>query len=306
MPAYTHVTLRGQQRFCPECGSLKIAEQAERGETVCMNCGRVIEEQRISTLPARAFTTAEQEQKTRVGAPLTYTRGARGLTTMVGRRDDFYTLSGSQQQKYRRLSQLHQQMTGAQRGTLRFALRELRQFASVLELPSATHEEVARLYEKAMDQNVVKGRRIENVLGGLIYIVARNQGNPRTLDEIAEITGSTEDDLGQTYRYVARELDLRILPIQPENYLPRYASELGISGEIQAVARHIITDAREHDLLAGKGPTGIAAAALYLAMGQMQDDPLSRQLVAETLDVSQTTIRKRVAEFEQRLDMDHH
>lgn len=302
MPDQTLVTLRGHRRFCPECGSLKIAEQAERGETICIECGRVIEDNRITTLPARAYTREEREEKTRVGSPVTFTRGGRGLSTTIGRSDDLYELSGKQRQKYRRLRRLHRQMTQVQRGTLQFALTELRQFASVLELPSATHEEVARLYEKAMDQGVVQGRRIEDILGALIYLVSRNQGNPRTMDEITDVTGSNGDELGQTYRYVARELDLRILPARPEDYLPRFASDLGVSGEIQAQARKIIAAARDYDLLTGKGPTGITAVALYLAMQESCEQPVQED-IADRLGVAQTTIRNHVATFQQELDI---
>lgn len=303
MSEQTVVTFHGQRHFCPECGSFQISEDAGHGEIVCENCGLVLEDNLIEVAPAQAYTQEEREKKARVGAPLTYTRGALGLTTMIGRSDDLYQLSGEKRQRYARLQRLHRQMTGEQRGTLRFALTELRQFASVLEIPSSIHEEVARLYEQAMDKGVVKGRRIEDVLGALIYIVSRNQGSPRALDEISKVTGSEEQELGQTYRYVARELGLRILPLQPEDYLPRFSGELTVSGEVQAQARHIISVVRDEDLLSGKGPTGVAAAALFLAMKQMGDSPVQRQ-VAERLDVSQTTLRNRIAEFEERIDTD--
>lgn len=300
MPAQTVLTLQGEQQFCPECGSLRISTHAGRGEVVCQRCGRVLEEDIVEVLPAQAYTDEEREKKARVGAPLTFTRGARGVTTTIGRNDDLSQLSGERRRKYRRLRRLHQQMSGAQRGTLRYALAELKQFSSTLSLPTSVHEEVARLYEKAMDQGVVRGRRIEHVLGALIYIVSRNQGTPRTLDEIQETIGATGSELGQTYRYVARELGLRILPIRAEDYLPRFAGELELSGEVQARAHHIIEQVREQDLQSGKGPTGVAAAALFVAAEREGDDPVPQRFV-ESLNVSRTTLRKRTAEFRENI-----
>ncbi|EHK00799.1 transcription initiation factor IIB, partial [Candidatus Haloredivivus sp. G17] len=81
----------------------------------------------------------------------------------------------------------------------------------------------------------------------LIYIVARKQGTPRTLDEISDASGIEKREIGRAYRYVARELGLRILPAKPQDYVPRFAGKLQLSGEVQARARNILKEARERD-----------------------------------------------------------
>ncbi|MFB6076880.1 MAG: transcription initiation factor IIB family protein, partial [Candidatus Nanohaloarchaea archaeon] len=164
------------------------------------------------------------------------------------------------------------------------------------------HEEVARLYEKAVDKGLVKGRRIENIIAALIYIVAREQGNPRTLDELADASGIEKREIGKAYRYVARELDLRILPAKPEDYIAKFAGDLKLSGEVQARARKIIEQAREEDLLSGKGPTGVAAAALYLAT-VLEGEKVTQREVAETVGVTEVTIRNRYKEFAEELGL---
>ncbi|ERJ06126.1 Transcription initiation factor IIB 7 protein, partial [Halorhabdus tiamatea SARL4B] len=53
---------------CPECGGNLISD-TERGETVCTECGLVVEEDEIDPGPEwRAFDAKEKDQKSRVGA----------------------------------------------------------------------------------------------------------------------------------------------------------------------------------------------------------------------------------------------
>lgn len=294
-----------QEQFkCPECGSTNFSESDGRGELVCNECGLVIEESRIDeSQDWRAFSAEEREKKARAGAPITYTKHDMGISTKIGKgSSELSKVSGRKRGQYYRLRKWHQRSTQSKDRNLGFALSELKRLVSSLGLSNAVHEEVARLYEKAVDEGLVKGRRIEHIIASLIYIVARNQGTPRTLDEISDASGSEKREIGKAYRYVARELDLRILPSKPEDYLPKFAGELRVSGEVQAKARSIIKDAREADLLSGKGPTGIAAAALYLA-ASLEGEKMSQKEVADTVGVTEVTIRNRYTEFIDELDL---
>jgi len=112
------------------------------------------------------------------------------------------------------------------------------------------HEESARLYDKAIGQETVKGRKIEKIVASLVLLVARDhQRVPRTLREVAEASDIDKRELGKNYRYVARELDLRIIPARPEDFIPRFGSKLDFSGHTQARALNIIEQAREKKIL---------------------------------------------------------
>ncbi len=294
-----------QERFaCPECDSTDFSSNEGRGELVCNTCGLVIEESMIDESQEwRAFSAEERDKKARAGAPITYTKQDMGISTQIGSgSSELYKVSNKKRGQYYRLRKWHKRSTQSKDRNLGFALSELKRLVSSLGLPNAVHEEVARLYEKSVDKGLVKGRRIEHIIAALIYIVSRNQGTPRTLDEIADASGSEKREIGKAYRYVARELDLRILPSRPEHYLPKFAGELRVSGETQARARRIIQDAREEDLLSGKGPTGIAAAALYLSAA-LEGEKISQKEVAETVGVTEVTIRNRYNEFVKELGM---
>ncbi len=289
---------------CPECGSSRIRETPE-GELICQNCGTVIEEERVQeSASPRAFTAEERERKERTGRPVTYTEPSRGIRTEIGRgRGSMSQVSPQKRGQYHRMRKWQRRLDESRERRMKFALSEMSRLADVLGLPESVLEEASRLYEKALDQEIVKGRRIEAIASALIYIVARNQGIPRTMSEIAEEGGVSERELGKNYRYVARELDLRIVPVNPEDFIPRFAEQLGLPGKVQASARQIIRDASEENLLAGRSPDSIVAAALYLA-ARIAGKEVSQKDVADTVGVTEVTIRKGYHNLAEGLGLD--
>ena len=73
-------------RKCPECKSSNFLEDPTRGELVCSKCGLVMEEEMIDTGQEwRAFDTEQMSRRARAGAPLTFTKHDKGLTTEIGK-----------------------------------------------------------------------------------------------------------------------------------------------------------------------------------------------------------------------------
>ena len=290
---------------CPECGAQRFQEKSAQGELVCVDCGMVIDEDRIDeSAEWRAFNAEEREKKARAVQPLTYTKHDMGVSTEIGKGSgELYKVSGNKRAQYYRLRKWHKRLTKSKDRNLGFALSELNSMISNLNLPESVHEEVARLYEKAVDQGLVRGRSMESIISALLYIVARKQGTPRTLDEISDASGIEKREIGRAYRYVARELGLRILPAKPQDYVPRFAGKLQLSGEVQARARNILKEAREKDLLSGKGPTGLAAAALYIA-AVLEGEKRTQREVADVVGVTEVTIRNRYKELAEKLGLE--
>ncbi len=290
---------------CPDCGCTEFKEDRVKGEVVCTRCGLVLEDNIIDEAPEwRAFDAEQRNQKARAGAPLTYTKHDMGVSTEIGMGlGELYKVSGKKRAQYYRLRKWHKRLTKSKDRNLGFALSELNRLISHMSLPKTVHEEVARLYEKAVDKGLVRGRSMESVITALIYIVARKQGTPRTLDEISEASDIEKREIGRAYRYVARELGLRILPAKAQDYLPRFSAKLQLSGEVQARARKIIQAAKLKDLLSGKGPTGVAAAALYIA-AVLEGEKRTQREVADIVGVTEVTIRNRYKELVDKLGLE--
>ena len=278
-----------KQTVCPECGSEELIGDYERAEVVCAHCGLVIDENLVDMGPEwRAFDHEQRDKRTRVGAPITYTIHDKGLS-----RAQWYRL-----RKWQRKIRI----SGATERNLAFALSELDRDSSRLGLPRSVREAASVVYRSAVDNKLIRGRSIEGVVAASLYAACRRCNVPRTLDEIAEVSRVTKKEVGRTYRFLTRELNIKLPPTSPVDYVPRFASELGLSGEAQSKAIEIIEKAMEKGLTSGRGPTGVAAAALYIASVLLGERKTQRD-VADIAGVTEVTIRNRYKELTEQLEM---
>lgn len=294
-----------QMYKCPECGSTQFYEDTTRGELVCAKCGLVLKEEMIDTGQEwRAFDTEQMSKRARGGAPLTFTKHDKGLTTEIGKGlGELYKVPAKKRAQYYRLTKWHKRLIKSKDRNLSFALSELQRIVSFLNLPRPIHERIARYYEEAVNKGLVRGRSIESVIAALTYAVSREFGSPRTLDEIAESSGVEKREIGRTYRFIARELQVRILPADPMTFVPRFCSMLGLSDKVQAKAVEILRKAKKHDITSGKGPTGVAAAAIYIATVLVEEKRTQRE-VADIVGVTEVTIRNRYKELIEKLGIE--
>ena len=286
---------------CPECGA-RLEADTERGETVCTECGLVVEEDEIDRGPEwRAFDSAEKDEKSRVGAPTTNMMHDKGLSTNIGWQDkDAYgnSLSSRQRQKMQRLRTWNERFRtrDSKERNLKQALGEIDRMASALGLPENVRETASVIYRRALDEDLLPGRSIEGVATASLYAAARQAGVPRSLDEVERVSRVEKMELTRTYRYVIRELNLEVKPADPESYVPRFASDLELSDEVERRARELIESARTDGLLSGKSPVGLAAAAVY-ASALLCNEKVTQSEVSEVADISEVTIRNRYKEL---------
>jgi len=289
-----------KKRSCTFCGSKNLIQNKNSGELVCNSCGGVLEDNLVEqSASRRAFSFEEKQRKERTGSLLTYTKHHRGIVTRIGSKN-MDKMSADKRGRYHRMKKWDRRLSGSKPRNMRLALSEMQRVVDDLNLPKRIHEESARLYEKAWEIEVVKGRRVENIVAALIFLVCRMQNVPRTLDEVAEAAEVERTEVGRNYRYVARELDKRVVPAKPEDFTPRFASSLDLSGRTRGKARQIIKDVREKGLIAGRSPEGVVASALYIA-SVLEGEKRSQKEIAETVGVTEVTIRKGYREFAEEL-----
>ncbi|POG54497.1 transcription initiation factor IIB 2 [Haloferax marisrubri] len=295
-------TEREQTPSCPECGSESLVADSEHGETVCDDCGLVVEEDEIDHGPEwRAFNSSEKDQKSRVGAPTTNMMHDKGLSTNIGwQNKDAYgrSLSSRQREKMQRLRTWNERFRtrDSKERNLKQALGEIDRMASALGLPDNVRETASVIYRRALDDDLLPGRSIEGVATSALYAAARMADTPRSLDEITSVSRVEKDEIARTYRYVVRELKLEIKPADPEQYVPRFASDLGLSDESERRARQLLKNAKEQGVHSGKSPVGLAAAAVYAA-SLLTNEKVTQNEVSEVANISEVTIRNRYHEL---------
>ena len=286
---------------CPECGG-QLATDTEHGETVCVDCGLVVEEDEIDRGPEwRAFDSKEKDNKSRVGAPTTNMMHDKGLSTNIGWQDkDAYgkSLSSRQREKMQRLRTWNERFRtrDSKERNLKQALGEIDRMASALGLPDNVRETASVIYRRALSENLLPGRSIEGVATASLYAAARQVGNPRSLDEFTAVSRVDKMELTRTYRYVIRELGLRVQPADPKSYVPRFISKLGLTEETQRLARDLLDGAKNAGITSGKSPVGLAASAVYAA-ALLSNEKVTQSQVSAVADISEVTIRNRYKEL---------
>jgi len=289
---------------CPECTGINLFFNRDKGEVICKDCGLVIEEKMVEFGQEwRDFESDSGDKHRRTGAPMTYTQYDQGLGTEVGQSSDLYKLKEKDKNKFFRLRKWQYRISTAIERNLKIALAELKRVSSFLKLPKSVEEEAARIYTMAVQRGLVRGRSMESVVAGALYAACRRHEVPRTLDELGEASGIEKKEIGRTYRFVTRELGLTILPSNPADYIARFASSLKLTAESQSRAVEILEMAQQAELTSGRGPTGIAAAALYVA-ALINGEKRTQREVADVAGVTEVTIRNRYKELLDRLDLE--
>lgn len=294
---------------CSFCENNSLVRDYQRNIIICDNCGRILKEGIKDRGPEwRAFDQEQREERSRGGAPMTYTIHDKGLSTKIdwrNRDSRGKNLSPERRSQMQRLRKWHKRarVSGSSDRNLTLALGEMDRMSSQLGLPKKVREITSKIYREAVEENLIRGRSIEGVVSAVLYAACRKTQIPRTLEEIAEVSHVDKKEIGRSYRFITRELDIHLPPTDPANYVSRFGSELGVSGEVRTKAIELIKEAQEEGLTSGKGPSGTAAATLYLA-SIMEGERKTQREVAEIAGVTEVTVRNRYKEIGDSLDLD--
>lgn len=164
-------------------------------------------------------------------------------------------------------------------------------------------ERAADIYKRALDADLIRGRSIEITAGACVFIANQEMLTARTVDDIAVAMKANPKEVGRSYRGLKRKLMIRTPLTSPETYVSRFCSELELSKVTENKVREIIKLADEYDLVDGKSPSGITAAALYIAGHQTKQIRTQRE-ISDVTNVTEVTIRNRYKQLVEYLDLD--
>jgi transcription initiation factor TFIIB len=281
---------------CPKCEGQVRTNSVE---TVCEDCGLIIDEQRIDHGPE--WRTHDQDQRKRTGAPLTATRHDRGLSTEIGRKRDANgnALSGDKRRHISRLRREHGR--GRFRSTaernLAHGLGEVRRIASVVELSGSLRDQACQLFRTAQNEDLLRGRSIEAIAAASIYRTCRCHPSSLHLDDLVDAARVGHARVTNAYKTLNTGLGLPTQPVHPSEFVPRLASELGVSDAIRRRAMALSKQHYKRGMSNGCQPSGVAAASIYHAAREY-DLTLTQQQVADAAGVSAVTLRARWVELD--------
>jgi transcription initiation factor TFIIB len=294
--------------LCPWCAKGRLLTDHNSGEQFCESCGFVVVERLEGEGPEwRVFGPEDYNNLTRTGLSNSLAIHDRGLATIIdpANRDAYgKPLSSPIRGAIERLriwdsrSRTHTPLDR----NLRQAFGEIDALKYKLALSDAIIEKTAYIYRKALELGLMRGRSISAVAAASLYAACRDMETTRTLNEISDTTNVKRNDVARCYRVLLRELDLKIPVVDPIKCVGRIASKCNLNEKIKRVAVQILKDAEKMEIMAGKDPMGLAAAALYLSC-IMNGENKNQKDVAQAAGVTEVTVRNRYRALEKSLGL---
>ena len=97
-----------------------------------------------------------------------------------------------------------------------------------------------------------------------------------------------------------QRLGIQIPTSNAKDFISRFCADLELSGRVQKKACELIDQASAKAITAGKDPTGLAAAAIYIT-GILEGERRTQRRIAEVAHVTEVTIRNRYKELIKKL-----
>jgi len=270
------------------CSPESIIYDEKTGEYICIETGEVILDHAPDLGPEWRVFSNEDLQKERAGSPLTNKVHDKGLTTHIdtgsrlGRKLDVLN------RKIRALSNKDRRLVRA--------LELMNSVVARLNTPLTAQlkEEAGMILSKLHKKGLIKRRNVKAMVAASIILASRNLGIPLETSKVLELCQVTTQEVWNAEMKIRRDTTgiVRVRPLDPRRYLGQMAYKAKLSPEALTLASRILHVAKRDGLTSGKGPKGLAAAALYIASILLGKRVTQRDL-SLTVDVSEVTIRNR-------------
>ena len=286
--------LEGHTSPCEECGAVDWSLDISRGEVTCNSCGLVVEENVPD--PGAEWTKRDKgEDRSRVGAPMTYTLADKGLNTTIDIKDlnsgsaSRLGISSQSRREWRR-RRIIDERSKTRKSRERNLVKANQFIRDRSQLPRALQEEAARLYRRLSDKGYVTGRSIAGVSAACTYLVAREENMPRQIPDVAEQFSIEEKELSRLIRQVSRMLNMHSIS-SPDQYFDPFMSKLELPPPLRTQVLHLWSLIKPHeDVWQGKKPMGVAAALIYKAANE-SGSPRTQSDICSIANVSEVTLR---------------
>jgi len=283
--------------ICPECGNDVLVYDPRTGEVSCPSCGYVVRERGVDRGPEWR-NLDEEEDRSRVGAPLSIMYRDHGLSTVINRINEDASgrrLPKETREKLLRLKKLDatSQVSASEARNLQQAVNILQIYVDKLHLSQSIAERAMLIYRKALKAGLVRGRSIRSIMAAAVYAACRSMRAPRDLRELEKAYPIVKrKTIAQGYRLLLKHLKLKVPVADPARYLNKIASKVGLDQGTVQEALKILQEAHKRGATVGKDPVGIAAAALYMAC-QETDQTITQKDIARAAGVTEVTVRNR-------------
>lgn len=262
------------------------------GETVCIKCGLVLEEEKIVSQEENTYTEEQRERNERTGSPVKFSKVKSGFGSYMGSSSNISSnvRSGYKRGKYFRMNKWNNRVESHRERKLNNGRDEFRLIFADLNIPNNLKDEAMVLYIKSLDGDLINGRDRRLMCIAISYIVCRRAGIPRTLKLCAEEMEVEKQRLGQYYKYISRELDLDVPRLKPIDILDFYLSDMGLS-RYACECREICKELEGNPAVTSRAPRSVVAGIIYYALNDKLE-AVTQKSVSNSAGTTEVTIRK--------------
>jgi transcription initiation factor TFIIB len=195
-------------------------------------------------------------------------------------------------------------------------LTKINETCAAMSLPKLLVETSAVLYRNFESNCEAKGKSIACMAAATIYLACKKCSVVRSLDEIVEATGVTDQDRSSVklaskyYRMMVMEMgvfteqapapvntapqaaQMQAMTLAIDHYISKLANMAKIDTKVERLAIDVAHKTDDHLLADGKAPNGLAAAYIYIASMLLGVNILQRD-VSSLSGVTEVTIRNR-------------
>lgn len=277
---------------CPNCRSSEIDYDNAAGNSVCIRCGAVVEENTV----VAEVTFAELSNGASVleGQFISAERGKAGLPTIFGRRVG--ALSGIGKGKDEEAGGVSE----SREMTLANGRRRIMALAGAVGLTGEHYVDAAhRWYALALQHQFTRGRRGPNVTAACLYIVCRQEKTPHMLLDFADVLSTSVYSLGGTFLRLVRLLNLEMPIVDPSFFVARFAARLEFgdkTSQVSNTALRLVARMKRDWIQTGRRPAGVCAAGLIIA-ARMHGFRRTEAEVVRVVRICEATLRRRLEEF---------
>ena len=273
---------------CPHHPGSNLIEDYRAGDMICSECGLVVGDRVIDVGSEwRTFSNDKGgEDRCRVGGAENTLLGGSDLSTMIGPSTGAASLDSSGNSIYQNRSNI-----SSSDRTLLTAFRTISTMCDRINLAKSISDSANSLFTKVHNAKNLKGRSNEAKAAACLYIACRQEGVPRTFKEIVAVSTVSKKDIGRCFQLILKFHETNVDIIKTGDFMNRFCGNLYLPRNVQRAAQHIANTAQELDIVSGRSPISVAAAAIYMA-SQASEDKKSPKEIADIAGVGESTIRQ--------------
>lgn len=235
----------------------------------------------------RTFSNeANSADPSRVGGPENSLLSGGDLSTMIGPATgsaSFDEFGGAKYQNRRTMSSSDRALIAA--------FREISSMADRISLAKTIVDRANNLFKQVHDGKSLKGRSNDAKASACLYIACRQEGVPRTFKEICAISRVSKKEIGRCFKLTLKALNSSVHLIKTDDFMSRFCANLNLPNSVQRAATIIAGKAVDLDIVPGRSPISVAAAAIFMAC-QASEHKKSPKDIGDIAGVAEATIRQ--------------